>query len=77
DFLYKKSKLKYSSGGGKQGTAHAAGWPNSADSYGFFRYWTGDVRGTPNGNVWIILLRDGNVDWNGALYGDPVAVCLP
>ena len=61
------------SGGSGYGAAFAAGWPD--DSYGWFRYWTGQAYGT--GNARIVYLNDGFESWDSAEHDYPFAVCLP
>ena len=65
-----------SGSGGKQGAAHAAGWPDDGYGAGWFYYWTGEA----NGNYYyagIVLLYNGLPGWADAADDIPVAVCLP
>lgn len=64
-----------SGSGGKQGAAHAAGWPDDGYGFGWFNYWTGEADG--GGGARVVLLYDGGFGWAGATGDNPVAVCLP
>ena len=65
-----------SGSGGKQGAAHAAGWPDDGNGSGWFYYWTGEAVGDGH-YAWLVHLNDGLDDWHSVTYAVPVAVCLP
>ena len=62
--------------GGRQGAAHAAGWPDDTYGNGWFVYWTGEAYGDGIGARYVFL-DDGGAAWTYATGTDPVAVCLP
>ena len=64
-------ELRAVSGGSGYGAAFAAGWPS--DGVGWFRYWTGELRGSVSAK--IVDLDYGVVRGDSQVSVVPVAVC--
>ncbi|MCL1940005.1 MAG: hypothetical protein FWG04_05025 [Desulfovibrionaceae bacterium] len=62
--------------GGKQGAAHAAGWPEDRFGIGRFIYWTGVSHGSDD-RAKAVALNDGDYRWTDVIVNVPLAVCLP
>ncbi|WP_297261781.1 inverse autotransporter beta domain-containing protein [uncultured Desulfovibrio sp.] len=73
--LPRKEELQAVSGPGYggYGAAFAAKWPDDRASDGWFRYWTGELRGSVSAGV--VFLRDGLFDTPFQDVVEPVAVC--
>jgi hypothetical protein len=63
----------------RKGAALVAGWPDDADKFGHYRYWTGQVDFESVG-VFLaeyVTLAEGNDNWHGDVTDAiPVVACV-